>query len=142
MGVEQTEIDAIATLKPELLREIAMEATAPFFDTTLARRSLELELQWREEAKQVLAEGLDDEQLARLRRDAQATLDELEDKRDELNEALRVDADGIELPEPPEVPWGEVDGAGGLPPSLIDSNWDFAEQTRRLKAHKSYEETT
>ena len=32
MGVEQTEIDALASLRPDLLRQIARDAIAPFYD--------------------------------------------------------------------------------------------------------------
>ena len=38
MGVEQTEIDALATLRPDLLRQVARNAIAPFYDFTLSDR--------------------------------------------------------------------------------------------------------
>ena len=41
MGVEQTEIDALASLQPDLLREIARDAIAPFYDATLDQRVIE-----------------------------------------------------------------------------------------------------
>jgi hypothetical protein len=37
-GSEQTEIDALATLRPDELERIAREAVAPYFDTDLAER--------------------------------------------------------------------------------------------------------
>ena len=37
-GVEQTEIDALASLRPDLLRQIARGAIAPFYDHELDRR--------------------------------------------------------------------------------------------------------
>ena len=36
MGVEQTEIDALAALQPNLLRQIATDAIARFYDDTLS----------------------------------------------------------------------------------------------------------
>lgn len=41
-GHEQTEIDALAALRPELLRQIAEDAIRPFYDPTLAQRVNEL----------------------------------------------------------------------------------------------------
>src|SRR5262249_55498707 len=38
MGHEQTEIDALAALRPDHLRQIALDAVAPFFDSPLAAR--------------------------------------------------------------------------------------------------------
>ena len=35
MGVEQTEIDALAALQPDVLTQMARDAIAPFFDSTL-----------------------------------------------------------------------------------------------------------
>ena len=37
-GVEQTEIDALATLQPDTLREIVERAFDPYFDDTLEDR--------------------------------------------------------------------------------------------------------
>ena len=37
-GVEQTEIDALATLRPDALREIVDRAFDPYFDRTLKAR--------------------------------------------------------------------------------------------------------
>jgi hypothetical protein len=37
-GVEQTEIDALAALRPNLLARIAHDALGPFFDRSLDRR--------------------------------------------------------------------------------------------------------
>jgi hypothetical protein len=45
-GREQTEIDALAALRPGVLRSIALEALKPFHDDTLARRQEELEEQY------------------------------------------------------------------------------------------------
>ena len=46
MGREQTEIDALLALRPDDFREIALEAVAPFFDDTLAERTLGAERAW------------------------------------------------------------------------------------------------
>jgi phage terminase large subunit-like protein len=54
---------------------------------------------------------------------------------DELWGATLIE--GVELPEVPEIPEAEVDRDDGLP--LIDSDWDWSEQTAKLIAHKAYE---
>ena len=48
-GVEQTEIDALATLRPDVLSQIVEDALTPFYDPTLSLRV--------EEASQAMAAG-------------------------------------------------------------------------------------
>ena len=45
--------------------------------------------------------------------------------------------EGVDLPDLPEPPIGEVPADNGKP--LISSDWDWADQTRALMAHKAYE---
>src|SRR4051794_9146199 len=59
MGVEQTEIDALAALRPDLLRKIVRDALAPFYDRTLARRVAEARTAWLNEAQRALDEQID-----------------------------------------------------------------------------------
>jgi hypothetical protein len=59
---------------------------------------------------------------------------------DAVNDALRVDVDNFDLPEP-VVPEPELNGARSGPP-LLDSRWPFVEQCRRLIASKAYEAGT
>jgi hypothetical protein len=67
MGVEQTEIDALASLRPDLLVQIAREALGPFFDRTLDQRVMEAQSRWLEEALDVVNQGLDSDRLGRIR---------------------------------------------------------------------------
>jgi hypothetical protein len=138
MGVEQTEIDALAALNPELLREIATDAVAPFYDSTLNRRVAEARRQWLEQAQARLEEQIDQEKLERLRSDAAAKLEMLRDEIDAINEALRAETgDDFQLPEA-VVPEPESNGGPDGSP-LIDSAWSWVEQTVRLKSSKAYE---
>lgn len=139
-GVEQTEIDAIATLQPDLLWRIALQATRPFFDAGLAETTRKLKQDWLERAEAALTEQLGEEELERIREQAEAKLEQAQEQIEELEEALRVEAEveGIELPEIPKIPEGEAD-LDGLPEPLIDSDWSWGEQTRRLIAYKRYE---
>jgi hypothetical protein len=139
-GVQQTEIDALATLQPDLLRQIVMEATAPFFDSGLDKRVRQARWEWEADAERVLLDQIGEEQLAQLRADAEAKLDDLQDQAAELNDALVVDRiEGVDLPEVPKVIRGQANGVDGLPPPLINSDDDFADQCQRLRAHKAYE---
>jgi hypothetical protein len=69
-GVEQTEIDALATLRPDVLREILERAFDPYFDRTLAGRVSEAKTEWREQAEEALREQIDQEALEELRAEA------------------------------------------------------------------------
>ena len=139
MGVQQTEIDALAALRPDLLRRIARDAVEPFYDHTLARRVNEARNQWLAEGETVV-DAMTPEAVDRVRVAAVGKLDELRAEIDALNNPLRVAADGIELPPAPPVPAAELNGRGvhGLP--LLDSKWSFAEQCRALIASKAYAE--
>ncbi len=138
MGVEQTEIDALATLQPDLLRQIVLKATRPFFDPGLDERVRGARREWEAAAQIVLTDQIGEDQLANLRAEAEAKLAELAAQVEALNDALRVEeVEGIELPEIPDIPEAAVDGIHGKP--LIDSRWDWADQSRRLIAHKAYE---
>ena len=135
MGVQQTEIDAIATLQPDLLREIVRDAIEPFFDTSLERRVREARAEWQQEAQAMLGQQLGPERLEQMRSEAEAKLGDLHEQVAAINDELRVDVDGIELPEV-EIPEPEIDGDYCLP--LVDSDWSHAEQCRQLIARKAY----
>jgi hypothetical protein len=135
-GVEQTEIDALAALQPDLLRRMAREALAPFFDASLVRRVEEAREHWLREAQEAFVHQVGPHELARIQADAVAKLDAVQEQIDALNEALRVDTEGIELPEP-VVPEPEVDDYYGRP--LFDSADPFAHASRWLAADRAYE---
>lgn len=134
-GVDQTEIDALAALRPELLRQIARDALDAFFDRTLDGRVFTAQSQWLDAAQVVLDEQLDGQRIDALRREAEAKLATLQREIDALNAALRVDVDDFELPAP-VVPEAQLDEVYRLP--LLDSRWSFEEQCRRLIDSKAY----
>jgi hypothetical protein len=135
-GVEQTEIDALASLRPALLREIAVAALAPFFDATLEERVLDAWEEWNEEAARVATDQLGTEQLGRLQQAATEKLATIRAEVDALQEAMRSDASDLQLPAA-VVPEPELNGHQSGPP-LVDSAWSFAEQCRRLLDSKGY----
>ena len=102
-GVEQTEIDAIATLRPELLAEIATKAVTSFYD-----------------AQAVIDDATDGEALA----EAARRLDALRAEAAQIEERLDAEIADIldsvavdvgELPPLPDLPNPLVSGAIGLP---------------------------
>jgi hypothetical protein len=136
MGVEQTEIDALAALQPGLLRQLARRAILPFYDSTLDQRVSRAKRDWLERAQASIDAQLDSDRLARVRADAADKLAAMRTEIDALNQALQVDADDFNLPVP-EVPEAELNGsADGRP--LLDSGWSFAEQCRQLIDSKAY----
>ena len=85
-----------------------------------------------------MTQTLGDDQLEDLHAEAEAKLAELEDEAAAFNDALRIDASDLDLPDAPEIPKAELAGISALADPLISSAWGFAEQCRRLIAHKAY----
>lgn len=138
-GVEQTEIDALASLRPNLLRQIARDAIAPFHDDTLDQRVSRVKAEWHRDAQAVVNAGLDHDVLERLRGELDSRLGELRAEIDAVNDALRINARDFDLPPTPAVPEPQVSGEYGVP--LLDSRWSFHEQCQRLLASKAYRES-
>ncbi len=136
MGVAQTEIDSIAALRPDLLRQIARGAIAPFYDYELDRRVARYRDEWLGRAREMIAASFDLDRLAEIRADAEQQLDGMREQVRELNDALRIDVDPDDLP-PIELPEAETRGVA-THPALIDSQWDFAEQCQALIDSKAY----
>lgn len=136
MGVEQTEIDALAATQPDVLAGMARDAVAPFFDNTLTRRVRVVEEQWEADAQQAM-DAQSDADLGPLREQAAERLAEKQAEIAEILNSVHVDADMFDLPDVPEVPQPVID-YDSQPEPLCDSRWDFAEQCRRLIRSKNY----
>ena len=136
MKVEQTEIDSLASLNPRLLRKIARQAIAPFFDSTLDERVMKAQGEWLEEAQAIIDETSDRSGLDALREHAAEKLEEMSEQVEALTAELRFDVDDFELPAF-HIPEYQTNGeVHGLP--LVDSRWSFTEQCRALIDAKSY----
>lgn len=135
-GTAQTEIDALASLRPDLLREITHEAIRPFYDHTLAARTREVRDEWAAAARDAI-EAQAGQAVAEQRAAAVARFDGLRAEVDEINERLSDAMAGVSLPDPPPVPGATVTGQAQTPP-LIDSRWSFLDQCRRLADSKEY----
>jgi len=136
-GVEQTEIDALATLQPGVLREIVESAFDPYFDDTLAGRVSEAEEDWTQRAEEALADQIDQDSLEALRAEATEKLSELQDAIDDINERLRLaTADRFTLPAI-EVPEPEIDEDASRQ-ALVNFDDDWVAATRALIERKAY----
>jgi hypothetical protein len=136
-GLEQTEIDALATLRPNDLRRLARQAIRPFYDSGLADRVRAAQQDWLNRSLEVINANLDRAQLTRIHDEARDKLAQMQEQIDELNSALRIDVDDFDLP---EIVIPEALTQGLPPEPLADSEWDFEEHARRLIASKRYQD--
>jgi hypothetical protein len=139
-GVEQTEIDALATLRPDVLGEILERAFDPYFDHTLQRRVTLAELDWDRRAKESLRAQIDQERLEALRAEGADRLAELDEAIADINERPQLAAaDHFRLPEI-VVPQPEVDEDAERR-ALVSFDDDWVAATRALIARKQYKST-
>lgn len=137
-GVEQTEIDALATLQPDVLREILERAFDPYWDDTLDERVEAAEAEWNEQAAEAIRTQIDQDRLDAIREEAAEKLTELQDAVASINERLRLEAgDHFRLP-PIEVPQPEVDDDPERQ-ALVKFDNDWIAATRALIRRKAYE---
>lgn len=139
MGVEQTEIDALQALKPGLLRRIALDAIAPFYDYTLSDRVSKIYRERWEAANAALAEQADAEKIEEMRQRVGRRLAEMKEEVANINAEMQAAVEKITfrlpklvMPEPvlkPE-PGGEV----------FSSRWDWLDATIRMKRRKRYQD--
>jgi len=140
MGVEQTEIDALLTLRPDALRQMLEDALAPFYDKTLEVRAYRVKRQWFEDAEAALAEQTQHTELRRLVDEANSRIEAFRTDITALNDALNAEVVHVELPPVPDAP--EPVLVGTPPEPLVSSSWTWIDQTRALRAHKAYTEPT
>jgi hypothetical protein len=132
MGREQTEIDALAALRPEVLLQIVRDAVAPFRDATLERRAAVARAEWTRQAEEALRAHPAYDPACQAILTALADVEEAVGRlRDAQAQAERDLA--IALPKavtiPPQI-------SGDQPPPLFTSDNDFAAASRRLINHK------
>ena len=136
-GIEGTEIDSLLVRKPGVLDGLLTDALDGFYDHTLDRRVKEAEDAWQREADQALIDHIGADALQQMRTDAEERLSQVDDLIAEVNDILTVNVDDVELP-PFVVPEPEAERGTPLP-AILSREWDWAEQTKRLKARKAYE---
>ena len=137
-GIEQTEIDALATLRPRDLETIVEAAIEPYFDSSLSNRVGAARRNWEEEAQEALEEQIDGDALDAIHDRAAGKLEEFRAEVESINSQLRMAVDEIvELPEA-IVPAPAVDEKLSRQAPLISSSWSWVKATRVLKARKAY----
>ena len=138
MGVEQIEVDALVTLHPEVLRELVVEAIQSFYDETLDKRVAEAKKEWLADAQELIDEHVDRDALKEANDRLDALNEHVESEIEEINAKAEeiLDEEEIELPEI-EVPKAE-DNSEEAPEPLIDSEWNFESQCKRLIQSKRY----
>ena len=130
-GIEQTEIDALATVRPDDLREIVERAFDPYLDRDLAARVQKAQRKWQRQAERAVVQQIDPAQLAVL----QAEAAELQGALDDLDARLRAFGSftlpAIVVPQP-KVNLVEARQA------LVGFGDDWLTATRALIARKGY----
>jgi hypothetical protein len=138
-GLEQTEIDALAALRPDELRKIAEAAVAPFLDPTLSQRCDLVRWMWLHAAVQEIAAAVEaDPGIAAAKAELAPTLEVAREGLEALQERLETVADEIELP-PLELPEPELPDLAE-PEPLWRSTDDWTEATRQLIADRAHAE--
>jgi hypothetical protein len=132
MGREQTEIDALAALRPQVLRRIAREAIAPFWDASLDRRAVDARTRWQEAAEETLR---DDPAYEPACKEISAARDRVKEAADELRDCQARAVANLTL-ELPEAELVEAELEGDQPAPLFDSRVDYVAASRRLIDHK------
>lgn len=135
-GIQQVELDAIATLRPKVLERIAAAGMRPFFDASLARRVFNARREWERVAQAALQEQLGDELLAQIRDDVEAKIADLKGLAAEVNKQLWVSTARVDLPPMPEIPDPVL--GNGVPSPLVTSDLDYVDLTLALKARGAY----
>ena len=134
-GVEQTEIDAIATLQPELLTQITEELIANFRDDTLDGRVSRARTRWVNQAQRVVDYAVDQPALDAAVEDITEREAEIQEVLDERVQPIIDTAEAVTLPDLPKIPAPKVDFAAE-PDPLVDSDWSFADCYERLRADR------
>jgi hypothetical protein len=136
MQHEQTEIDALAALRPQELRSIALDAIKPFYDRTLERRAQTARDLWSVAAQRQLTAHPDYQAAVANIGDAHAALEEAAYVFHGSQDAAQAAFRDIELP-PVVAPEPMIDQAAPRP--LFTTHDDYSDASRRLIAHKALE---
>ena len=114
-GLAQTELDALATARPDILRQVVEQGLDPFYDRTLAGRIARAKDEWHGRAQRIIDARVDPEEVEGIQRDLddlaadatrriEAIKAEISERVSEADERLRAMVSGIRLPPIPKVP--------------------------------------
>jgi hypothetical protein len=137
---EQTEIDSLAALQPDVLRRIAEGAIKPFVDPSLETRWRRAETSWNIRARELLRAnpGYDAAEagIAAALAQAEGVAHDLRAAADDLETAQAIAADILDpdLPPPYEMPQPEI--TASAPEPLFRSTDDWRHATEKLIAYR------
>jgi hypothetical protein len=134
-GIEQVEIDALATLRPDVLRGIVEAGIRPFSDRSLERRVREARQEWVARAQPQLEAQLGEDVVAALREAVEQEIVEAEELVNQINERLWLPTDDVELPPVPEIPPAKLNG---VPSPLASSDMGHVELVDALNERRAY----
>jgi hypothetical protein len=149
----QVEIDALAALRPDDLRDIAEAAIRPYLDAGLDDRVGRVNVEWQRAAQAAVDATIDEDDYTDIADRAEELAEQYNEALDAAEAAqaeaqqgfadLRSELDemnaGIVRPPPPELPEAEIDESAHNP--LLDLDWGLVDGARALKARKAYEDT-
>jgi hypothetical protein len=133
MQHEQTEIDALAALRPQELRDIALDAIKPFHDRTLKRRAQTASSLWWVAADRLLKAHPRYQVAVANISDAHTALEEAAGAFHSAQDAAQTAFEDIELP-PVVAPEPMIDEVAPRP--LFTTADDYVTACRRLIDHK------
>lgn len=138
-GVGQTEIDALATMDPDVLEEITRESVRPFLDDTLNDRVTAARAEWEADAQDAIDEagGQELAELIAETADWFADVKAEADRRIGAIEELARTLGSDDLPALPPIPTADLDDVE-MPEPILDTNWSFIDQMLRLRAERDY----
>lgn len=136
-GRQQTEIDALSTLQPEVLSEILRDAIAPYWDETLGGRVHLAVQEYEDKQAARLADKIGQDRIENIRDVVAEKLSEAQTAIDYMLNAFTIDEDDFDLDEL-IFPEPKLDGEPSRPP-LLDPNDDWLTQTAKLVARKKYD---
>ena len=138
-GREQTEIDALAALQPDVLREIAEEAVKPFYDDALADRQAEAVEDWRKTMREWLETSPAYTGAIKRIEEAYAVVERAVEHLDSIQretaEQLRAELAAADLPESPQA--AVTADLPEPPESIFSTDEDFTTASRKLIDRKA-----
>jgi hypothetical protein len=134
-GREQTEIDALAALREDDLRDIVEEAIRPFYDETLAERTATAQERWEIEAADYLEAN---PVYAENRTEILSAYQELDSAATRINEQQAEAYEVLQELEPLEFNPPQPEVGVTAPDPLFTTDEDYVTATLRLKARKDY----
>jgi hypothetical protein len=84
----QVEIDALAVIRPDVLRRITREKIALYRDETIERRAQDVANEWRRAATPMVNAQIDDDSLGVIKERAEEAVEDFNAARDALVEAI------------------------------------------------------